>query len=201
MIITHYFIGRRLVFYEMILDGALIRALVCAAERCGGAVKLGRRTGIDPSLISRYMRGKVRAVSDENWNKLQTFLPAVDDDLCCRKPVLEWRELQKDPAFLWRSGVVKELVLRAHDLQMAPQICDRDIIVVRQKESLKTVPDNKIVVVVFKAQEKFSAVCRRVRRINGCCWLFSDEPQGLFFPGESVETVWVGVVLRKICEL
>ena len=95
----HYFIVGRLVYCKMILDGALIRALVLAAERCGGIVDLGHRAGIDPSLISRYMHGKVKAVSDENWKKLLTVLPTVcDTDPGRRKvPVLEWRELLQDP--------------------------------------------------------------------------------------------------------
>lgn len=189
----------------MKLDGTVIRALLSAAERCGGAVNLGRRAGIDPSCISRYLRGKVGSVSDGNWEKLRVFLQTVSSDVCREKtlPVIEWRELLKDPGQLMRNGGVEDLVLRAQDLQMAPQICDRDLIVVHQQENLKAVPENKIIVAVFKPVRESSgrAVCKRLRRINGDCWLFSDEPQGVFFPAGNEEILWVGVVLRKICEL
>ena len=189
----------------MKLDGAVIRALLTAAERCGGAVNLGRRAGIDPSCISRYLRGKVGSVSDENWKMLRNFLQTISSDMGHEPalPVIEWRELLKDPGQLMRNGGVEQLVLRAQDLQMAPQICDRDLIVVHQEENLKAVPENKIVVAVFKPERECSgrAVCKRLRRINGDCWFFSDEPQGLFFSVGSEEILWVGVVLRKICEL
>lgn len=187
----------------MVVDGALIRALVCAAERCGGTVSLGRKSGVDPSLISRYITGKVRNVSDGNWKKLQAVLPTVGvgDPEKKTVPVLEWRELQQDPGLLLRNGGVKEVVFRAQGLQMAPQICDRDLIVVHRKENLKAIPENKIVVAACRQVESCSAVCKRLRRLNGCCWLFSDEPQGRFFSAESVEILWIGVVLRKICEL
>ena len=189
----------------MELDGAVIRALVLAAERCGGAVNLGRRSGIDPSCISRYLRGKVRSVSDDNWNKLRKILETVSCDRFYETahPVVEWKELLKDPGQLLRNGGVEQLILRAQGLEMAPQICDRDLILVRQKESLTDVPENKIVVAVFKpfCAESQRAVCKRLRRINGDCWFFSDEPQGFFFPAENKEILWIGVVLRKICEL
>ena len=189
--------------YNMVVDGALIRALIRAAERCGGTVSLGRKSGVDPSLISRYITGKVRSVSDGNWKKLQSVLPTVGVGEPGKRtvPVIEWRELQQDPGLLLRNGGVKEVVFRAQGLQMAPQICDRDLIVVHRKENLKAIPENKIVVAACRQVESCSAVCKRLRRINGGCWLFSDEPQGRFFPAESVEIFWVGVVLRKICEL
>ena len=189
----------------MKLDGSVICALLHAAERCGGAVNLGRRSGVDPSCISRYLRGKVASVSDENWRKLQQFLQTAGNEPFqgTAHPVIEWCELQNDPGLLRRNGVADELVFRAQGLQMAPQICDRDLIVVRHLENLKAVPENKIVVAVFKSfrETPGKAVCKRFRRINGSNWFFSDEPHGRYFSAEYEEIFWVGVVLRKICEL
>ena len=189
----------------MKLDGSVICALLHAAERCGGTVNLGRKSGVDPSCISRYLRGKVASVSDENWRKLKGFLHTVNSDFChgSPHPVIEWCELQNDPGVLGRNGGADELILRAQGLQMAPQICDRDLIVVRHLENLKAVPENKIVVAVFKSfrEHPGKAVCKRLRRLNGGYWFFSDEPHGRYFSAEHEEILWVGVVLRKICEL
>ena len=191
--------------FEMKLDGAVIRALLSAAERCGGAVNLARLSGIDPSCISRYLRGKVGAVSDENWGKLKRFLQTAGGEALRGEllPVIEWREFLKDPGVVGSNGGPEELILRAQGLQMAPQICDRDLIVVRRLNDLKAAPENKIVVAVFNSLRQLPgrAVCKRLRKINGGYWFFSDEPQGIFFSVEHEEILWVGVVLRKICEL
>lgn len=188
----------------MKLDCAVIRALANAAEKYGGTVNLGRLSGVDPSCISRYLRGKVKSVSDENWCKLRKYLQTAgrgappETDV----PVLEWRELAGDPGTVLRNGGAEQLLLRMQDMQMSPWICDRDLVVVQRKENLEAVPENKIVVAVFSAAGKgLRAVCRRVRKLNGCYWFFCDEPQGSFFQVKSETIVWVGVALRKICEL
>lgn len=188
----------------MKLDGAVIRALTDAAERCGGAAGLGARAGVDPSCISRYLRGKVKSVSDENWQKLRKFLKIIGSETGEETafPVIEWRSLQDDPSLLWRNGGTDQLVLRAQGLQMAPRICDRDLMVVSRKKDLKAVPENKIIVAVYAlSEERLQTVCKRLRKLNGSYWLFSDEPQGSFFQAEIRNILWVGVVLRKICEL
>ena len=188
----------------MRLDGNIIVALKRAAENCGGAGQLGRRTGVDPSCISRYLSGKVQSVSDENWGKLKKILngvsgmPAWDWAL----PVIEWQEFQRDPEIIGCNGGVERLILRAQGLQMAPQICDRDLLLVRRRKNLTELPENKIVVAVYQSAKGIRrAVCKRVRRVDDRYWLFSDEPEGKFFPAESGKIVWLGVVLRKICEL
>ena len=71
------------------------------------------------------------------------------------------------------------------------------------KATLKEIPENKIVVAVFNPMQQgaLKAVCKRLRKINGNYWFFSDEPGGICFPAEKEKIVWTGVVLRKICEL
>ena len=198
--ITHV----RIFASDMRLDGNIIVALKRAAEVCGGAGELGRRTGIDPSCISRYLSGKVQAVSDGNWIKLKKILngvsgmPAWDWAL----PVIDWQDFQRDPGVAARNGGAERLILRARGLQMAPQICDRDLILVRRRENLSDVPENKIVVAVFQSVSGVRrAVCKRLRKVGDRFWFFSDEPGGKFFPAENGKIVWVGVVLRKISEL
>jgi hypothetical protein len=189
----------------MKLDGKIILAMRRAAESCGGAGELGHRLGIDPSCISRYLGGRVKSVSDENWNKLKKILKSFVCDLygVPALPVIDWQELRRDPGMVGRNGGMERMVLRAQGLRMAPQICDQDLIVVRRRENLAEVPENKIVVAVFKNMtgNAASPVCKRLRRLNGCCWLFSDEPQGSCLPAENDRIYWIGVVLRKICEL
>jgi hypothetical protein len=189
----------------MKLDGAVICALIAATERCGGVVNLGRLSGVDPSCLSRYLRGRVSSVSDGNWGKLKGFLHIAGGDLPEEEPlpVIEWRAFQEDPGVVSERGGPEKLILRAQGLQMAPQICDRDLIVVRRLNDLKAAPENKIVVAVFNSLHQLPgrAECKRLRKIDGGYWFFSDEPQGIFFSVEHEEILWVGVVLRKICEL
>ena len=52
----------------------LINRLREAVEKCGGAVDLARKSGVDAANISRYLNGKVNSISDDNWAKLAPFL-------------------------------------------------------------------------------------------------------------------------------
>lgn len=188
----------------MKLDGSIILALHRAAERLGGAGNLGRKLDISPSNISRYLSGKVHTVSDANWLKLKKFLcPGILEQELSSSPVIEWKELQRDPELVCRNGVLEHLLLRVQGQQMAPLVCDRDLLVVHRQENLKEIPENKIVVAIFDPllQGSLKAVCKRLRKINGTYWFFSDEPGGKCFPAEKENIVWTGVVLRKICEL
>ena len=188
----------------MKLDGTIIAALNRAAGQLGGIAGLGRRLDIPASNISRYLSGKVQTVSDDNWRKIRKFLcPWNWEQEMQNTPVLEWKELQLDPELIWRNGTPEHLILRVQGQQMAPQVCDRDLLVVRKTGTLKEIPENKIVVAVFRPLRKapLKVVCKRLRKINGSCWFFSDEPGGICFPVEHENILWTGVALRKICEL
>lgn len=52
----------------------LIKRLREAVDKCGGAVDLARKSGIDAANISRYLNGKVSSISDDNWAKLEPYL-------------------------------------------------------------------------------------------------------------------------------
>lgn len=52
----------------------LIKRLREAVEKCGGAVGLARKSGVDAANISRYLNGKVNSISDDNWAKLSLYL-------------------------------------------------------------------------------------------------------------------------------
>lgn len=48
--------------------------LQSASTVAGGAGEFARRCGIDPGNISRYLSGKVKSISDDNWQKLSEYL-------------------------------------------------------------------------------------------------------------------------------
>ena len=52
----------------------ILAALREAVERAGGAGELARRSGINPANLSRYLNGKVRTITDDNWAKLEPSL-------------------------------------------------------------------------------------------------------------------------------
>ena len=60
--------------YPMKVTQDLINRLREAVEKCGGAVDLARKSGVDAANISRYLNGKVNSISDDNWAKLAPFL-------------------------------------------------------------------------------------------------------------------------------
>jgi len=187
----------------MKLDNRTLQALNRAVRHCGSAAALAAQTGVDPGCISRYLRGRVKSISDDNTRKLKRFL---DRDMvpaaCAPGRVMEWKEVGNDPALLLGNRE-SEVALRVEDVQMAPRICARDIIVVRPAESLEKIPENRIVVALCreKGLARCRLLCRRLRNLGGRLWFFSDDPEGCFFPAESVQVMWSGVVLRKICEL
>ena len=58
----------------MKITDTLRESLRLAAERAGGAGEFARRCGIDAANISRYLSGRVKSISDANWEKLARFL-------------------------------------------------------------------------------------------------------------------------------
>lgn len=69
-----------------------------AVERAGGAGEFARRCGIDAANISRYLTGRVKSISDANWDKLAKQLdlqiPAAAAETISNTP--ELREFIKD---------------------------------------------------------------------------------------------------------
>ena len=56
------------------IDDALRVKLVKAVERAGGAKEFSRQCGINAANISRYLRGVISSIKDDNWEKLAPFL-------------------------------------------------------------------------------------------------------------------------------
>lgn len=185
----------------MKLDFTLRRAIAQAAERFGGAGKFGKKTGIDPGTVSRYINGKINSVSDASWSKLEKILKGkeiVQDYRPC--PVLKWHEVEKDPRMILRNERM-EIALQVRGNDMAPTLYDRDVIVADRVFSLEEIPDNRIVLALQSENSDHHLFCRRLRKIDGKYWFFSDVPKGFFFQADMKNILWAGIVLRKICEL
>jgi len=58
----------------MKIDPRLRARLSAAVETAGGAKEFSALCGINASNISRYLRGLIRNISDDNWEKLAPFL-------------------------------------------------------------------------------------------------------------------------------
>ena len=58
----------------MKIDDALRVKLVKAVEKAGGAKEFSRQCGINAANISRYLRGVISSIKDDNWEKLAPFL-------------------------------------------------------------------------------------------------------------------------------
>ncbi len=58
----------------MKIDDKILHALKMAVVSAGGAKELAARCGVSASNISRYLSGKVRSVTDDCWEKLQSVL-------------------------------------------------------------------------------------------------------------------------------
>ena len=77
----------------MKITDTLRERLRLAAERAGGAGEFARRCGIDAANISRYLSGRVKSISDANWEKLARFLepqtpPVNTAETVCNTPEL-----------------------------------------------------------------------------------------------------------------
>lgn len=95
----------------------LINRLRDAVGKCGGAVDLARKSGIDAANISRYLNGKVSSISDDNWAKLAPFLMENAPSGSLRRAVSiantpELRECIKDA--MMKKGLTSPAELTRH---------------------------------------------------------------------------------------
>ena len=72
----------------MKIDGKLRSALRQAVEAAGGVCEFARRCQMDAANISRYLNGKVSAISDDNWGKLAPYLETDGGDGTRRNGVI-----------------------------------------------------------------------------------------------------------------
>ena len=92
---------------------------------------------------------------------------------------------------------------RVSGVSMEPTINDGDILFVEPVTSPEDIPQNKIVVAKLSADAELpdTVVCKRFSRRNGEILLSSDNPAGRSCRVTARQLVWIGVVVRKTCEL
>ena len=92
---------------------------------------------------------------------------------------------------------------RVCGVSMEPTINDGDILFVEPAASTEEIPQNKIVVAKLadSVDSPEPVVCKRFNRKNGGIFLTSDNPAGRSWKVSPRQLVWIGVVVRKICEL
>ena len=92
---------------------------------------------------------------------------------------------------------------RVNGVSMEPTINDGDILFVEPVASPADIPQNKIVVAKFAdgADSPGQVVCKRFSRKGGGITLTSDNPAGRSWRVTERQLIWIGVVVRKICEL
>ena len=91
---------------------------------------------------------------------------------------------------------------RVAGASMEPTINDGDILLVKPVASVDEIPQHKIVVAKLAvADAEDQVVCKRFSRSGKTLQLDSDNPAGRSWVVRDRQLVWIGVVVRKICEL
>jgi hypothetical protein len=92
---------------------------------------------------------------------------------------------------------------RVCGVSMEPTINDGDILFVEPVASPGDIPQNKIVVAKLSADAEppDTVVCKRFTRKHGEILLSSDNPAGRSCRVTARQLVWIGIVVRKTCEL
>ena len=92
---------------------------------------------------------------------------------------------------------------RVYGVSMEPTINDGDILFVEPAASPEDIPQHKIVVAKLSADVDAggTVVCKRFSRSRGVFKLTSDNPAGRSWSVTARQLVWIGVVVRKTCEL
>ena len=94
---------------------------------------------------------------------------------------------------------------RVHGVSMEPTIADGDILFCEEQYDMNSIPSGKIVIVRFSDDSEYAGtvVCKRLRRAGSILMLTSDnEKTGKDITVNSTsEIAWIGIVVRKSCEL
>ena len=94
-------------------------------------------------------------------------------------------------------------IFRVNGESMEPTIYDGDKLYCEEVESIRNIPDKKIVVVKFSDCSKYSecVVCKRFQKVENGILLTSDNPAGRSFAVDPKEIMWIGVVQQKSTRL
>ena len=121
-------------------------------------------------------------------------------------PVMRKWDPENTDIALAPVGVRKNTqAFRVHGVSMEPTIADGDILFCEEQYDLNSIPSGKIVIVRFSDDSEYggTVVCKRLRRAGSILMLTSDnEKTGKDITVNSPgEIAWIGIVVRKSCEL
>ena len=143
----------------------------------------------------------VRPIPVVDWANAAGHLTQL---LSCDKPVLAEWDPETTETVPSPVGVRRDTqAFRVCGVSMEPTINDGDILFVEPAASPREIPQNKIVVAKLADDVENSdpVVCKRFSRKDGWITLSSDNPAGRSWRLRDGQLVWIGVVVRKTCEL
>ena len=143
----------------------------------------------------------VRPIPVVDWANAAGHLSQLQS---CDKPVYSRWDPETTETVPAPVGTRRDTqAFRVCGVSMEPTINDGDILFVEPAASPKDIPQNKIVVAKLAdgADSPETVVCKRFSRKDGEITLASDNPAGRSWRVSERQLVWIGVVVRKICEL
>ena len=143
----------------------------------------------------------VRPIPVVDWANAAGHLSEL---VSCDKPVLSKWDPESTETVPSPVGTRRDTqAFRVCGVSMEPTINDGDILFVEPAASPEEIPQHKIVVAKLadSVNSPEPVVCKRFARKDGEIVLSSDNPSGRSWTVSPRQLVWIGVVVRKICEL
>ena len=143
----------------------------------------------------------VRPIPVVDWANAAGHLDQLS---ACDRPVYESWDPENTETVPAPVGTRRDTqAFRVCGVSMEPTINDGDILFVEPVASPEDIPENKIVVAKLSADAEVpdTVVCKRFSRRRGEIRLTSDNPAGRSCCVTARQLVWIGVVVRKTCEL
>jgi len=143
----------------------------------------------------------VRPIPVVDWANAAGHLSEL---VSCDKPVFSAWDPETTETVPAPVGIRRDTqAFRVCGVSMEPTINDGDILFVEPASSPDEIPQNKIVVAKLAdgTDSPEPVVCKRFARKGDGIELTSDNPAGRSWKVTKRDLVWIGVVVRKICEL
>jgi len=161
----------------------------------------GERSLLVPPDMFQEGGRLVRPIPVVDWANAAGHLGILGGDGATMR---HWDPQETETVLSPVGGRQDTLAFRVTGISMEPSLCDGDVILVEPATSPEEVPENKIVVAKFSDTYTPGGcvVCKRLHhREDGTLLLTSDNPSGEIFSCRPADLVWLGRVIRRICEL
>lgn len=143
----------------------------------------------------------VRPIPVVDWANAAGHLTQL---VACDKPTLAAWDPENTETVPAPVGTRRDTqAFRVCGVSMEPTINDGDILFVEPAASPDDIPQHKIVVAKLAdgVEDADPVVCKRFSRRDGWITLSSDNPAGRSWKVRKDQLVWIGLVVRKTCEL